>query len=153
MPEIAAPAPTNPPAGRNSVLSFGAPHRGCRAGVGRTRSPGTVPALIWSTKNWDVDAPEIQKVTALMRSMGRQVGCRYNQKTAETPQLYFSHQFKAGDRYALADRCAEGSTCSGDRPVVAMHCAVAYPAGRLAVVGRLALCSAFSRRSNQRWSG
>ena len=51
---------------------------------------------------------EIQGLTALMRSMGWQVGCLYNQETDEYPQLYWAHQFKAGDPYALAQQVRKG---------------------------------------------
>ncbi len=43
-----------------------------------------------------------------MRSMGWQVGCLYNQETDEYPQLYWAHQFKAGDPYALAQQVRKG---------------------------------------------
>lgn len=53
-------------------------------------------------------AGEVQPVTQLMRSLGWQIGCLYNQETAENPQLYFSHAFKAGSAYALADEVRRG---------------------------------------------
>lgn len=53
-------------------------------------------------------AAEVQGVTALMRSMGWQVGCLYNQETGEDPQLYWAHQFKAGDPYTLAQQVRRG---------------------------------------------
>jgi hypothetical protein len=53
-------------------------------------------------------ASEIQPLTKLMRSLGWQVGCLYNQETDEYPQLYFSHQFKSGDPYRLAAEIRRG---------------------------------------------
>jgi hypothetical protein len=47
-------------------------------------------------------AGEINPVMAFARSRGWDIGCLYNQETGEHPQLYFSHQFKTGDPYALA---------------------------------------------------
>ncbi|MFL5928485.1 MAG: hypothetical protein ACJ77E_16260 [Gaiellaceae bacterium] len=37
-----------------------------------------------------------------MRAQGWDIGCLYNQKTNETPQLYFSEGIKTGNRYQLA---------------------------------------------------
>lgn len=45
---------------------------------------------------------------ATMRGMGWDIGCLYNQETNEHPQLYFSHQFKTGDPYALAAEIRKG---------------------------------------------
>jgi hypothetical protein len=53
-------------------------------------------------------AKEIGPVTRTMRARGWDIGCLYNQETAEHPQLYFSHQFKAGDPYALAAEVRTG---------------------------------------------
>lgn len=36
------------------------------------------------------------------------IGCLYNQETAESPQLFFSHQFKVGDPYVLAAEIRQG---------------------------------------------
>jgi hypothetical protein len=47
-------------------------------------------------------AGEVQAVTTVMRRLGWQIGCLYNQETAEQPQLYFSHDFKTGGPLALA---------------------------------------------------
>jgi hypothetical protein len=52
--------------------------------------------------DFGMTADEIQAVIRVMRSRGWDIGCLYNQETAETPQLYFSHDFKAGDPYVLA---------------------------------------------------
>jgi hypothetical protein len=47
-------------------------------------------------------ASEINPVMQLMRSQDFTIHCLYNQETAETPQLYFSHQLAVGDAYDLA---------------------------------------------------
>jgi hypothetical protein len=43
-----------------------------------------------------------------MRHYGWDVGCLYNQETAESPQLYFSHMFKTGDPVHLARQIRAG---------------------------------------------
>jgi hypothetical protein len=53
-------------------------------------------------------AEEIQPVMKTMRRRGWFVGCLYNQETDEHPQLYFSHQLKVGDAYALAHEVRQG---------------------------------------------
>jgi hypothetical protein len=53
-------------------------------------------------------ASEIQVVTRVMRARHWEVGCLYNQETAEHPQLFFSHDFKTGDPIALAHQIREG---------------------------------------------
>ncbi len=45
---------------------------------------------------------EVNKVVGYMRARGWDIGCLYNQETDESPQLYFSHQFKTGDSLVLA---------------------------------------------------
>jgi len=40
--------------------------------------------------------------------LARATGCLYNQETDEHPQLYFSHEFKTGDPYALAAEIRKG---------------------------------------------
>jgi hypothetical protein len=47
-------------------------------------------------------ARQIGPVTRLMRARHWEVGCLYNQETAEHPQLYFSHDFKIGNAKTLA---------------------------------------------------
>jgi hypothetical protein len=49
-----------------------------------------------------LEAREVDPVVRLMRARGWDIGCLYNQETAERPQLYFSHQLKTGDPYVLA---------------------------------------------------
>ncbi len=51
---------------------------------------------------------EIMAVMRTMRGMGWDIGCLYNQETAEHPQLFFSHQFKVGDPYVLAAEIRQG---------------------------------------------
>lgn len=51
---------------------------------------------------------EIMAVMRVMRGMGWDIGCLYNQETAEHPQLFFSHQFKVGDPYELAAEIRKG---------------------------------------------
>ncbi|MCW2988109.1 MAG: hypothetical protein JWM24_1047 [Solirubrobacterales bacterium] len=53
-------------------------------------------------------ASEVDRVVATMQGLGWDIGCLYNQETAENPQLYFSHQFKTGDPYALAQEVRDG---------------------------------------------
>lgn len=53
-------------------------------------------------------ASEIDKVVGTMLSMGWDIGCLYNQETAEHPQLYFSHEFKVGNPYKLAEQVRKG---------------------------------------------
>lgn len=53
-------------------------------------------------------ASEINPVIQLMREQGFTIHCLYNQETAETPQLYFSHQLAVGDAYDLARKIRRG---------------------------------------------
>jgi hypothetical protein len=53
-------------------------------------------------------ASEINAVMTVMRGQGWDIGCLYNQETAETPQLYFSHHFNTGDPYQLAAEVRNG---------------------------------------------
>lgn len=47
-------------------------------------------------------ASEVQRVTEQQLHQGWDIGCLYNQEIAESPQLYFSHQFKSGEPLQLA---------------------------------------------------
>jgi hypothetical protein len=47
-------------------------------------------------------ADDVNPVMKVMRPLDWDIGCLYNQETAEQPQLYFSHQIKTGDPYQLA---------------------------------------------------
>ncbi len=51
---------------------------------------------------------EVNAVFQAMRGFGWTIGCLYNQETEEHPQLYFSHMWKAGDPYALAQEVRAG---------------------------------------------
>jgi hypothetical protein len=58
--------------------------------------------------DFSMTATEIRPVMAVMREHGWDVGCLYNQETAESPQLYFSHMFKTGDPVRLAREIRAG---------------------------------------------
>lgn len=51
---------------------------------------------------------QIQNTISVMRRQGWDIGCLYNQETDESPQLYFSHDFKTGDPYELAAEIRHG---------------------------------------------
>ncbi len=51
---------------------------------------------------------EVEPVARVMRNLGWDVGCLYNQETGEHPQLFFSHQFKTGDPLQLAREIRAG---------------------------------------------
>jgi hypothetical protein len=53
-------------------------------------------------------ASEINPLVQLMRQQGFTIHCLYNQETAESPQLYFSHQLAIGDAYELARKVRNG---------------------------------------------
>ena len=55
-----------------------------------------------------MEAREIGPVMRVMRQQGWDIGCLYNQETDEHPQLFFSHQFKTGDPYRLAQEIRSG---------------------------------------------
>ncbi len=58
--------------------------------------------------DFSMTSSEIGSVMRVMRRQGWFVGCLYNQETAESPQLYFSHMLKTGDAYALAAEVRRG---------------------------------------------
>jgi len=58
--------------------------------------------------DFGMTASEIQNVIGLMRGKGWDIGCLYNQETAEYPQLYFSHQIKTGNAVELAHEIRAG---------------------------------------------
>jgi hypothetical protein len=68
-------------------------------------SDGSNAAVI---PDFGLTAGEIDPVMRTMRAQGWDIGCLYNQETAEFPQLFFSHQFKTGDPYALAREIRRG---------------------------------------------
>jgi hypothetical protein len=53
-------------------------------------------------------AAEINPVVQEMRTHGFTIHCLYNQETAESPQLYYSHQLAVGDAYDLARKIRKG---------------------------------------------
>ncbi|HWE12747.1 MAG TPA: DUF1259 domain-containing protein [Solirubrobacteraceae bacterium] len=68
-------------------------------------SSGTQAAVI---PDFAMQANEINRVVGAMRARGWDIGCLYNQETGESPQLYFSHEFKTGDPYQLAQEVRDG---------------------------------------------
>jgi hypothetical protein len=58
--------------------------------------------------DFSLTAAEVMPVVRAMRANGWEVHCLYNQETAESPQLYFSHMLKTGDAYALAAEVRKG---------------------------------------------
>jgi hypothetical protein len=52
--------------------------------------------------DFSMTAAEVRPVLTTLRRAGWEIGCLYNQETAEQPQLYFSHAFATGDPVALA---------------------------------------------------
>lgn len=58
--------------------------------------------------DFGMTAGEIPGVTTVMRANKWEVGCLYNQETAESPQLYFSHMYKTGDPVTLARQIRAG---------------------------------------------
>jgi hypothetical protein len=58
--------------------------------------------------DFSMTAAEIGPVMRTMRGHGWEVGCLYNQETAESPQLYFAHMFAVGDPYTLARQVRQG---------------------------------------------
>lgn len=59
--------------------------------------------------DFSMTSAEVNSVTRTMRRYGWDIGCLYNQETAEQPQLYFfSHTFKMGDALCLAREVREG---------------------------------------------
>ncbi len=58
--------------------------------------------------DYAMEANEVDPVMSVMRGQGWDIGCLYNQETDEHPQLFFSHQFKTGDPYVLAQEIRRG---------------------------------------------
>jgi hypothetical protein len=58
--------------------------------------------------DFSLTSSEVTPVIGAMRAAGWQVDCLYNQETAESPQLYFSHMLKTGDVYELATEIRKG---------------------------------------------
>jgi hypothetical protein len=53
-------------------------------------------------------ADEITRCSRVMREQGWEINCLYNQETDESPQLFFSHDWKVGDAYELAAEVRRG---------------------------------------------
>lgn len=53
-------------------------------------------------------ADEITNCARVMRAQGWEINCLYNQETDESPQLFFSHDWKVGNAYALAAEVRRG---------------------------------------------
>lgn len=68
-------------------------------------SSGTQAAV---APDFGMQADEINRVVGTMQAQGWDIGCLYNQETDEHPQLYFSHQFKTGNPYVLAQEIRNG---------------------------------------------
>jgi hypothetical protein len=53
-------------------------------------------------------ADEVTHCSGVMREQGWEINCLYNQETDESPQLFFSHDWKVGDAYQLAAEVRRG---------------------------------------------
>jgi hypothetical protein len=58
--------------------------------------------------DFGLTATEVNRVIGTMQRQGWDIGCLYNQETGESPQLYFSHDFRTGDPYTLAREIRNG---------------------------------------------
>ena len=68
-------------------------------------SSGSETAVV---PDFGMEASEVDPVISTMRAKGWDIGCLYNQETDEHPQLFFSHNFKVGDPYVLAQEVRDG---------------------------------------------
>lgn len=105
--------------GDEGVVSFQIPRRGAITLGGERISPylnvhtpvdfeplgGSKAAVV---PDFGMVAGEITNVARVMRGQGWEIDCLYNQETDESPQLYFSHQWKVGDAYTLAAEVRTG---------------------------------------------
>ncbi|MEA2191171.1 MAG: hypothetical protein QOI73_1292 [Solirubrobacteraceae bacterium] len=57
--------------------------------------------------DFSMTAAEVGPVCRRMRAAGFEIGCLYNQETAEHPQLYFAHMIAVGDPQHLAVKIRE----------------------------------------------
>jgi hypothetical protein len=64
--------------------------------------------LTAAAADFSMIASEVQNVMRVMRLQGWVIGCLYNQKTDEQPQLYFSHTVKVGNAIELAHEIRRG---------------------------------------------
>lgn len=58
--------------------------------------------------DFSMTAAEIEPVCRRMRAAGFEIGCLYNQETAEYPQLYFAHMIAVSDPQKLAVEIRKG---------------------------------------------
>ncbi len=58
--------------------------------------------------DFSMTAAETQPVIAIMRGLGWEIGCLYNQEIDEHPQLFFSHMAKLGNPVTLAREIRRG---------------------------------------------
>jgi hypothetical protein len=58
--------------------------------------------------DFSMTAAEVDPVCRRMRAAGFEIGCLYNQETAEHPQLYFSHMLAVGEPQDLAVKIRKG---------------------------------------------
>ncbi|MBV8395599.1 MAG: DUF1259 domain-containing protein [Actinobacteria bacterium] len=65
-------------------------------------------SLAAAVPDFGMFAWQIDNVIGVMRAHGWDIGCLYNQETAEVPQLYFSHDLKVGNPYQLAQEIRDG---------------------------------------------
>ena len=65
-------------------------------------------SMVAAAPDFAMQANEIDNVMRVMHRQGWDIGCLYNQETAESPQLFFSHQFKTGNPYELAHEIRKG---------------------------------------------
>jgi hypothetical protein len=89
----------------NGILTNPATNIAINVNFEPLNSSGTQAAVI---PDFGMTSSEVNPLISLMRGMGWDIGCLYNQETAEHPQLYFSHQFKTGNPYELAREVAAG---------------------------------------------
>jgi Domain of Unknown Function (DUF1259) len=105
--------------GRNGTVSVTVPRTdhirlggirvdpGLNVSTGITFQPTSAGQAI-AIPDFSMSAGEIDPVTKVMRANKWLIECLYNQETAESPQLYFAHRFKAGDPLTLARRIRAG---------------------------------------------
>jgi hypothetical protein len=105
--------------GRNGTVSVNVPRTdrirlggvtvdpGLNVSTGITFQPTSAGQAI-AIPDFSMTAKEVDPVTKTMRANKWLVECLYNQETAESPQLYFAHMFKAGNPITLARQIRAG---------------------------------------------
>ncbi len=66
--------------------------------------------------DFGVTAAQADRLARVMQGQGWEINCLYNQETDEDPQLYFSHNYKVGDAYALAAEVRRGLDVTVAKP-------------------------------------